>query len=99
MVDTMVTGLIILLSTYILNFFKSLFDKDWISLLGNWKEARESKIVISGRKLQGNRDTRLEYSTNFFAILHQIKKLNCVEAEIRELSEVPIQKPDCVSYN
>jgi len=99
MVDTMVTGHIILLSTYILNFFKSLFDKDWISLLGNWKEARESKIVISGRKLQGNRDTRLEYSTNFFAILHQIKKLNCVEAEIRELSEVPIQKPDCVSYN
>jgi hypothetical protein len=35
--------------------------------------------------------TRLEYSTNFFAVLHQIKKLNCVEAGILQLSEIPIQ--------
>jgi len=99
MVDTMVTGLIIMLSTYILNMFKSFFDKDWTSLFQNWKEVRESRIVISGKKLQGNHDTRLEYSTNFFAILHQIKKLNCVDAEIRELSEVPIEEPDRVSYD
>merc|ERR1712183_959029 len=57
------------------------------------------RIVISGRKLQGSHQTRLEYSTNFFAILHQIKKLDCVEADIRELSEVPIQEPDQVSYD
>ena len=43
--------------------------------------------------------TRLEYSTNFFAVLHQIKKLNCVEANIFQLSEVPIQEPDEARYN
>ena len=42
--------------------------------------------------------TRLEYSTNFFAVLHQIKKLNCVEANIFQLSEVPIQEPDEARY-
>jgi len=99
MVDTLVTGVIILLSTYMLNIFNSLFSLDWLNLFEKWKISRESRIVISGRKLQGERETRLEYSTNFFAILHQIKKLNCVEAEIRELSEVPIQEPDRVSYN
>merc|ERR1712013_742161 len=39
-----------------------------------------------------------EYSTNFFAILYQIKKLDCVKADIHELSEVPIQEPTEVSY-
>merc|ERR1719153_1079401 len=72
---------------------------DWEDWFGRWIPSREARIVISGRKLQGSHQTRLEYSTNFFAILHQIKKLDCVEADIRELSEVPIQEPDQVSYD
>jgi len=45
----------------------------------------------SGKKVQGEHNTRLEYSTNFFAVLHQIKKLDCVSCDIFQLSEVPIQ--------
>jgi hypothetical protein len=99
MVDTIVTGLIIMLSTYLLNLSNNLFNFDWSSWFGNLSLTKEARIVISGRKLQGTNQTRLEYSTNFFAILHQIKKLDCVEADIRELSEVPIQEPDQVSYD
>ena len=99
MVDTFVTGIIIMLSTYLLNMSNNLFNFDWSSWFSNLNLKREARIVISGRKLQGSHQTRLEYSTNFFAILHQIKKLDCVEADIRELSEVPIQEPDQVSYD
>merc|ERR1711936_1543522 len=99
MVDTFVTGIIIMLSTYLLNMSNNLFNFDWNSWFNNLNLKREARIVISGRKLQGSHQTRLEYSTNFFAILHQIKKLDCVEADIRELSEVPIQEPDQVSYD
>merc|ERR1712038_2211928 len=99
MVDNFVTGLIIMLSTYLLNLSNNLFNFDWSSWFGNWSLTKEARIMISGRKLQGSHQTRLEYSTNFFAILHQIKKLDCVEADIRELSEVPIQEPDQVSYD
>ena len=99
MVDTFVTGIIIMLSTYLLNLSNNLFNFDWSSWFGNFSLKKEARIVISGRKLQGSHQTRLEYSTNFFAILHQIKKLDCVEADIRELSEVPIQEPDQVSYD
>merc|ERR1712004_936808 len=99
MVDTFVTGIIIMLSTYLLNMSNNLFNFDWNSWFSNLNLKREARIVISGRKLQGSHQTRLEYSTNFFAILHQIKKLDCVEADIRELSEVPIQEPGQVSYD
>merc|ERR1712061_463125 len=58
----------------------------------------QSKITISGKKLQGTNSTRLQYSTNFFAVLYRIKKLNCVSSQISELSEVPVEEPDGVSY-
>ena len=99
MVDTFVTGLIIMLSTYIFNMFNNVFkNRDWTGMF-NWYTAKnQAKIVISGKKLQGADTTRLEYSTNFFAILYQIKKLDCVKSDIYELSEVPIQEPTEVSY-
>lgn len=99
MIDTFVTGLIIMLSTYIFNMFNNVFkNRDWASMF-NWYTAKnQAKIVISGKKLQGADTTRLEYSTNFFAILYQIKKLDCVKSDIYELSEVPIQEPTEVSY-
>jgi len=101
MIDTLVTGLIIMLSTYLLNVFNSLIGKlDFSELANRWMSGRsQSKITISGKKLQGTNSTRLQYSTNFFAVLYQIKKLNCVSSQISELSEVPVEEPDGVSYD
>merc|ERR1719410_1846276 len=68
----------------------------------SWYEkfkGNDARIIITGKKVQGMHSTRLEYSTNFFAVLHQIKKLNCVDANIFQLSEVPIQEPDEARYN
>jgi len=93
-IDTMVTGLIIMFSSYLLTFVQKLLDMDLASLFHWIKYRHTAKIVITGRKMQGMNNTRLEYSTNFFAVLHQIKKLNCVDSNIFQLSEVPIQEPD-----
>merc|ERR1712082_449036 len=96
MVDTFVTGTIIMMSTYLFNLTQQLVTQDWnlMRLAGSWCSLKQtSSIVISGKKLQGSNNTRLEYSTNFFAILHQIKKLDCVSSQIHQLSEVPIQEP------
>merc|ERR1712061_333084 len=101
MVDTLVTGIIIMLSTYLLNIFNTLISKlDLSELSRKWISGKsQSKITISGKKLQGTNSTRLQYSTNFFAVLYQIKKLNCVSSQISELSEVPVEEPDGVSYD
>merc|ERR1719419_1654544 len=100
MIDTFVTGLIIMLSTYFFNMFNNLFrNSDWKALFNWYTLKNQAKIVISGKKLQGTDSTRLEYSTNFFAVLYQIKKLDCVKSDIHELSEVPIQEPTEVSYH
>merc|ERR1712047_176912 len=90
-----------MLSTYLLNIFNNLFSKFDINYLTKiWLTGKSvSKITISGKKLQGTNSTRLQYSTNFFAVLYQIKKLNCVTSEISELSEVPVEEPDGVSYD
>jgi len=97
-VDTVVTGLIIMFSSYLLSFVNSILNMDLSSLL-NWiKYKNSAKIVITGKKLQGMHNTRLEYSTNFFAVLYQIKKLDCVKSDIFQLSEVPIQEPDEARY-
>lgn len=60
MIDTMVTGLIIMLSTYLLNVFNSLIGKlDFSELANRWMSGRsQSKITISGKKLQGTNSTR-----------------------------------------
>ena len=58
-----------------------------------------SSIVISRKKLQGSNNTRLEYSTNFFPKLHQIRKLDCVCSQIHYLSEAQIKEPSGVNYS
>ena len=101
MIDTFVTGLIIMVSTYLLNVFNNLFHKFDITQWADWFQVgkKRSQITISGKKLQGTESTRLQYSTNFFAVLYQIKKLNCVTSHISELSEVPVEEPENVSYD
>ena len=101
-VDTFLTGMIIMLSTYLFNVTQRLVigDLDLMRLARMWYSIKQiSSIVISGKKLQGSNSTRLEYSSNFFAILHQIKKLDCVSSQIHQLSEVPIQEPSDVNYS
>ena len=88
MLDTMITGFIIMISTYLLNFANQIFNSLDFASWGKWSLKKKAKITISGKKLSGADSTRLQYSTNFFAVLFQIKKLNCVSAEITELSEV-----------
>merc|ERR1711970_1103951 len=89
-----------MMSTYIFNMINNIFKNcDWSNMFKWYTIKDKARIVVSGKKLQGQDNTRLEYSTNFFAILYQIKKLDCVKADIHELSEVPIQEPTEVSYN
>merc|ERR1712130_622065 len=103
MIDTCVTGLIIMFTTYIFNMIQKSMSGGWdlMTLVNwyNWNRKATAKIVISGKKLQGADSTRLEYSTNFFAVLHQIKKLDCISSEIHQLSEIPIQEPGDVDYS
>jgi len=98
MLDTVLTGLIIMFTTQIVNFISNFFRMDFWAYLERFK-GNDSKIIITGKKVQGMHNTRLEYSTNFFAVLHQIKKLDCVDANIFQLSEVPIQEPDEARYD
>jgi len=99
MLDTMITGFIIMISTYLFNFANKIFNSFDLMSWHQWSMKKRAKITISGKKLSGADSTRLQYSTNFFAVLYQIKKLNCVDSEITELSEVPVEEPDGVSYN
>ena len=61
MVDTFVTGLIIMFSTYLFNLgsdlCKNLDYKHWL----RWYRVKDrAQITISGRKLQGADNTRLD---------------------------------------
>jgi len=60
MIDTFVTGLIIMLSTYIFNMFNNMFKAwDW-KMLFNWYVVKsQARIVVSGKKLQGADSTTL----------------------------------------
>ena len=97
MVDTFVTGMIIMMSPYLFNLTHRLVTGDWnlMRLAWIWCSFKHtSSIVISGKKLQGSKNTRLEYS-----IPHQLKKLDCVSSHIHKLSEVPKQEPSEVNYS
>ena len=101
-VDTFVTGMVIIMSTYLFNLAQRLVTGEWdlMRLVRFWSSYKKtSNIVISGKKVQGANNTRLEYSTNFFAILHQIKKLDCEGSQIHQLSEIPIQDPCDMDYS
>ena len=86
-IDTMITGLIIAFMPYL---FKSV-NKIIMDFISNWRVLnlkKESRITITGRNVQGSIATTAHYSINFLALLNRIKKLNYVESDIRELSEV-----------
>jgi hypothetical protein len=92
LLDTFITGFIIFISTWLISMTSRLREID-ITKFMSWfrSQTNENKIIISGKKLQGVDDTRLEYSTTFFAIIHRIKKLDCKNSKIFELSEIQIK--------
>ena len=91
MVDTIMTGMVITLSTYLFNLIQWLVPGEWdlIRLVRFWSSFKNtSTIVINGKKMHGTNNKRLEYSTNYFTILHQIMQLDSVSSQIHQLSEV-----------
>ena len=92
--DTFITGIIICLSTYLMSLASKIQEfefREWFGLLmGNAESYNE--ITISGKKMEGARSTRCNYSTTFHALLYQIKKLDCERANISKLSEIQLDE-------
>ena len=96
--DTLITGLIICMSTYIINLgtklqnvdYRVLFEK----LFGKKSDPKPTKniINISGKEKDGYR------SDTFLALIYRIKKLNCATSDISQLSEIHIYS-DSHSYD
>lgn len=91
--DTFVTGFIICLSTYLMSMASKLQDIDirgWFSFL--FESGSFNEITICGKKMEGARSTKLNYSTTFHALLYQIKKLDCAVSNIFKLSEIQLDE-------
>ena len=86
--DTIMTGLIICLSTYLMNLASRLQQLDYRALFEKWfggntdLEPQEKKIILTGKDFgSGEGDA-------FLALIYRIKKLNCTNAGIYQLSEI-----------
>jgi len=94
MIDTFMTGMIICLSTYLMTLASRIQEIDWMDLLKKifgpkidpTPEPLINKITISGKKVESGYSQH--YSDTFLALIYRIKKLNCVESDISELSEI-----------
>ena len=88
--DTMVAGLIISCSGYILDQFRLLLNIPLsLSCLVDFILGRKThEITIRGQKIQTGAATRNEFSQKFKAVLHQVKKLDFMEADIHKIEEV-----------
>ena len=91
--DTLVTGIIICLSTYLMSLASKLQEFDvraWLDFLF-FGTSTSNEITISGKKLEGAHSTKCNYSTTFQALLYQIKKLDCASSNISKLSEIQLE--------
>ena len=97
-VDTIITGLIICLSTYIINIASKLQNIDYYHIFEKWfgkkpePEPLKNIINVSGREEDGCR------TDAFLALIHRIKKLNCATSEISQMSEIRIDSNDNKYY-
>ena len=92
MYSTMVTGIIICLSTYLMTLASKVQNLDirgWLSSL--FVRTTRNEIILTGKKLEGAHSTKCNYSTTFQAVLYQIKKLDCASSNISKLSEIQLQ--------
>ena len=88
--DTMVAGLIISCSGFIFDHLRCLINIPLsLSCLVDFILGRKvHEITIRGQKIQTGAATRNEFSQKFRAVLHQVKKLDFMEADINKIEEV-----------
>jgi SpoVK/Ycf46/Vps4 family AAA+-type ATPase len=99
-IDTLITGLIICLSTYLINLASKIQNMDWHDIYEKWfgkqpePEPSKNIINISGKKVDGYQ------SDAFLALIYRIKKLNCAKSNISQLSEIRMTNdPDNSDYD
>ena len=93
-IDTLVTGIIICLTTYMMNLASNLQNLDiqgWLSFYFFGPSTTSNEIIISGKKFEGSQMSNYNYSTTFQALLYQIKKLDCASSNISKLSEIQLR--------
>ena len=88
--DTMVAALIISCSGFIFDHLRRLLNIPLnLSGLVDFVLGRKThEITIRGQKIQTGAATRNEFSNKFRAVLHQVKKLDFMEADIHKIEEV-----------
>ena len=98
LVDTLITGMIICFSTYLMNLASKIQKIDYRGLFEKFfgKEAPpeplKNIINISGKEVDGYK------SDAFLALIYRIKKLNCATSNISQLSEIRVDN-DAHSYD
>ena len=91
LIDTIVTGIIIMFATKLVRIFNYLVDLDyWSFMKPVLRRKRKSKILIVGRIYKDESAVHLDYSQNFYAVLNQLRKLDLATAGISKLSEIPL---------
>ena len=98
-IDTLITGLIICISTYLINLASKIQNVDYRALFDKWfgkiKEPEPLKNIIN---VSGKEDNDGYRSDTFLALIFRIKKLNCATSEISQLSEIRVDD-DTNSYD
>ena len=98
-IDTFITGFVICISTYIMGLCGRIQYLNWRMIVFPWfgiTEEKQRRIVISskpGNQFSDNRAGGSNYSPLFNSILHRIKKLDCDQSDIVEMTEIPVLSP------
>lgn len=89
--DTIITGLIICLSTYLINFASRIQTIDYHALFVKWfGKAEEPEPLVNSITVSGKKDDDGYRSDTFLALIYRIKNLNCATSEISQLSEIRV---------
>ena len=98
-IDTIITGLIICLSTYLINLAYKIQSIDYITIFNNWfgkkqgPDPLKNTIIVSGKEEDGCR------SDAFLALMYRIKKLDCAASNISQMSEIRIKDKNTFDYS
>uniref|UniRef100_A0A6C0JAY1 AAA+ ATPase domain-containing protein n=1 Tax=viral metagenome TaxID=1070528 RepID=A0A6C0JAY1_9ZZZZ len=85
--DTLINGLIICITSYIMSLTINIKNMNFRNLFKFITNFNCNMIRIIGIKYEGRFD-KCDYSNTFRAILHQIKSLNYIDAQIYTLNEI-----------
>ena len=96
LVDTLIAGFVIGLSTYLMSFVRQLQQISWQTIMSYFykpEEIRERKIIISCKPSSRDPYDGGSSATPLFnAVLHRIKKIDCDTSGIVEMCEVRLEK-------